>query len=223
MDHFLSYFDHLPTYRGLPWTFGALPTLCPRGHRKKSLPPCISEFHNKYLVLKLFITYNFQANLAYRPILLILINKSCQSINNFLSIISSFWTRLFLMPLSFWILVHVDIGLTTYLPFVDNHGHLTDHLLGFPRDVPGQTGTGRPVVPLSRDKKKFLSRCPFVPGQGQEQMSRDKLLCPGTSRDKITFLFCSSIALFSYLCLLLQFFSLPVLLSLSLFISMPTY
>ena len=34
-----------------------------------------------------------------------------------------------------------------------------------PRDVPGQTGTGRPVVPLSRDKKKFLSWCPFVPGQ----------------------------------------------------------
>ena len=31
---------------------------------------------------------------------------------------------------------------------------------------------------MSRDKKKFLSRCPFVPGQGQEQMSRDKLLCP---------------------------------------------
>ena len=52
------------------------------------------------------------------------------------------------------------------------------------RDVPGQTGTGRPVVPLSRDKKKFLSRCPIVPGQGQEQMSRDKLLCPGPSRDK---------------------------------------
>ena len=26
------------------------------------------------------------------------------------------------------------------------------------------------------------SRCPFVPGQGQEQMSRDKTLCPGTSR-----------------------------------------
>ena len=56
-----------------------------------------------------------------------------------------------------------------------------------PRDVTGQTGTGRPVVPLSRDKKKFLSRCPFVPGQGQEQMSRDKLLCPVPSRDKITF------------------------------------
>ena len=52
------------------------------------------------------------------------------------------------------------------------------------RDVPGQTGTGRPVVPLSRDKKKFLSRCPVVPGQGQEQMSRDKFLCPGPSRDK---------------------------------------
>ena len=58
--------------------------------------------------------------------------------------------------------------------------------LGFPRDVSGQTGTGRPVVPLSRDKKKFLSRCPFVPGQGQKQMCRDKLFCPGTSRDKIT-------------------------------------
>ena len=55
------------------------------------------------------------------------------------------------------------------------------------RDVPGQTGTGRPVVPLSRDKKKFLSRCPFVPGQGQEQMSRDKHLCPRMSRNKITF------------------------------------
>ena len=46
---------------------------------------------------------------------------------------------------------------------------------------------GRPAVPLSRDKENFLSRCPFVPGQRQEQMSRDKLLCPGTSRDKITF------------------------------------
>ena len=44
-----------------------------------------------------------------------------------------------------------------------------------PRDVQGQTGTGRPVVPLSRDKKIFLSRCPFVPGQGQEQMSQDVL------------------------------------------------
>ena len=56
-----------------------------------------------------------------------------------------------------------------------------------PRDVPGQTGTGRTVVPLSRDKNISLSRCPFVPGQGQEQKSRDKLLCPGMSRDKITF------------------------------------
>ena len=42
-------------------------------------------------------------------------------------------------------------------------------------------------VPLSRDKNISLSRCPFVPGQEQEQKSRDKLLCPGTSRDKITF------------------------------------
>ena len=33
-----------------------------------------------------------------------------------------------LMPLSFWFLVHVDIELTTYLPYVDNRGHLTDHL-----------------------------------------------------------------------------------------------
>ena len=48
--------------------------------------------------------------------------------------------------------------------------------VGFPRD-----GT-------SRDKKKILSRCPFVSGQGQEQLSWDKPLCPGTSWDKITFL-----------------------------------
>ena len=27
-------FDHLPTYRGLSWTFGAPPTPCPRGHIK---------------------------------------------------------------------------------------------------------------------------------------------------------------------------------------------
>jgi hypothetical protein len=32
-----------------------------------------------------------------------------------------------------------------------------------------------------------LSRCPFVPGQGQEQKSQDKLFCPVTSRVKITF------------------------------------
>ena len=31
-----------------------------------------------------------------------------------------------------------------------------------------RVSTGRPGT-----KKKFLSRCPFVPGQGQEQMSRD--------------------------------------------------
>ena len=42
-----------------------------------------------------------------------------------------------------------------------------------PRDVPGQSGTGRPVVPLSRDKKKS---CPGV------SLSRDKgrSKCPGT-------------------------------------------
>ena len=36
----------------------------------------------------------------------------------------------------------------------------------------------------SRDKKKILSCGPVVPGQGQEQMSRAKFLCPGPSRDK---------------------------------------
>ena len=42
------------------------------------------------------------------------------------------------------------------------------------RDIPGQTGTGRPVVPLSRDKK---NSCPGVP------LSRDKgrSKCPGTN------------------------------------------
>ena len=58
-----------------------------------------------------------------------------------------------------------------------------------PRDVPGQTGTGRSVVPLSQDKNISLSRCPFVPGQGQEQMSRDKLLCPGSVPGHNQFLF----------------------------------
>ena len=68
------------------------------------------------------------------------------------------------------------------------------------RDVPGQTGMGRPVVPLSWDKKVSLSRCPFVPGQksflvplsfwpgtraavnipGQDSLSRN------VPRDKIT-------------------------------------
>jgi hypothetical protein len=47
------------------------------------------------------------------------------------------------------------------------------------RDVPLSLCPGTKTFPLSR--------CPSVPGQGQEQMSRDKLLCPGTSRDKIIF------------------------------------
>ena len=38
VDQILTYFDHLPTYRGLSWTFSALPTPCPRGHRK-TWPP----------------------------------------------------------------------------------------------------------------------------------------------------------------------------------------
>ena len=32
------------------------------------------------------------------------------------------------MPLSFWFLVHMDIELTPYLPYVDNGGHLTNYL-----------------------------------------------------------------------------------------------
>ena len=57
-----------------------------------------------------------------------------------------------------------------------------------PRDVPGQTGTGRPVVPLSRDKKVSLSRRPFIPGQKSfacpaVPLSRDmgRNNCPGTN------------------------------------------
>ena len=48
------------------------------------------------------------------------------------------------------------------------------------RDVPGQTGTGRPVVPLSRDKKKILVPVSLCPGTraganvpGQNSLSRD--------------------------------------------------
>ena len=62
------------------------------------------------------------------------------------------------------------------------------------QDVPGQTGTGRPVVPLSRDKKVSMSPCPFVLGQKSfactdVPLSWDKdgtsvplSLCPGTVR-----------------------------------------
>ena len=60
VDQFLTYFDHPPTYRGLSWTFGALPTPCPRGHRKPDhLPP----MYNMYLDLQLLLSrrgYNFQ-------------------------------------------------------------------------------------------------------------------------------------------------------------------
>ena len=37
------------------------------------------------------------------------------------------------------------------------------------RDVPFSVGPGTKIIP-----------CPFVPGQGQEQKSQDKLLCSGT-------------------------------------------
>ena len=70
------------------------------------------------------------------------------------------------------------------------------------RDVPGQTGTGRPVVPLSRDKKILpvpLSLCPGtraganvpgqtplsrdVPGQNEFQnfQKKDQIFCFRTS------------------------------------------
>ena len=42
------------------------------------------------------------------------------------------------------------------------------------RDVPGQTGTGRPVIPLSRDKKNC---CPSVPLSWDKGRSK----CPGTN------------------------------------------
>ena len=57
-----------------------------------------------------------------------------------------------------------------------------EFLLGFPRDGTSWDNTKREVT---------LSRCPFVPGQGQEQKFRDKLPCPGTSRDKTTCYFCT--------------------------------
>jgi hypothetical protein len=82
---------------------------------------------------------------------------------------------------------------------LNSKNETTEHIIWLPslhviriraskgRDVPGQSGTGRPVVPLSGNKNISLSHRPSVPGQGQEQKSRDKLLCTGTSRDKITF------------------------------------
>ena len=42
-------------------------------------------------------------------------------------------------------------------------------------------------VPLSLCPGTKIFPCPFVPGQVQEQKSRDKLLCPGMSQDKIIF------------------------------------
>ena len=56
-----------------------------------------------------------------------------------------------------------------------------------PRDVPGQSGTGRPVVPLSRDKKVSLSRRPFVTRTKKISLSRpvpdfDRLSQPVPSR-----------------------------------------
>ena len=47
------------------------------------------------------------------------------------------------------------------------------------------TGQDVPLSLCPGTKNFFLSQCPFVPGQRQEQKSRDKLLCPGMSQDKI--------------------------------------
>ena len=75
---------------------------------------------------------------------------------------------------------------------LNSKNETTEHIIWLPslhviriraskgRDVPGQSGTGRPVVPLSGNKNISLSHRPSVPGQGQEQKSRDKLLCTGT-------------------------------------------
>ena len=67
---------------------------------------------------------------------------------------------------------------------------LPQYSLVFPRDGTSR-GTSRDKpgrdIPLSLcpgTQKKFLSWCPVVPGQGHEQMSRDKLFCSGPSRDK---------------------------------------
>jgi hypothetical protein len=55
--------------------------------------------------------------------------------------------------------------------------------MGDPRSI--QDGTSRcPIVPLSWDKNISLSHCLFVSGQGQEQKSRDKLLCPPKKQKK---------------------------------------
>ena len=59
-------------------------------------------------------------------------------------------------------------------PFI-NIAHLSEQVF---------TGTGRPVVPGQGIFLVPVSLCP-VEGQGQEQKSRDKLLCPGTSQDKM--------------------------------------
>ena len=62
------------------------------------------------------------------------------------------------------------------------------HLIGsYMRNMVGTIRDGTSRCRLSFDEKVSFSRCPFVPGQGHEQMSQDKLLCPVPSWDKITF------------------------------------
>ena len=56
------------------------------------------------------------------------------------------------------------ISLSGHLSDIDEMNDI-DIRVSKRRDVPGQSRKGRPVVPLSWDKKVSLSRCPFVPGQ----------------------------------------------------------
>ena len=73
VDQFVTYFDHLPTYRGLSWTFGALPTTCPRGHRKP-WPPTFYNFYwaeeDEAIIFKFF-----------SGLLTNLIDKSCKTMS----------------------------------------------------------------------------------------------------------------------------------------------
>ena len=74
VDHFLSYFDHLPTLR-LLWTFGALPTLCLHGDRKTYHPLAYVNLtiHTQF--------YSFTEQLANQPISIICISKICLGIS----------------------------------------------------------------------------------------------------------------------------------------------
>ena len=82
-----------------------------------------------------------------------------------------------------------EVSLSVFLP--SKHGKLLALFclnlwfkLVFPRDGTSRDKPGWDVqLSLCPGTKTFpLSRCPFVPGQEQQEKSRDKILCPGTSR-----------------------------------------